>query len=228
MRARERLLPVACLLMATATACAAPSTQQWTPSPAPRWATIAASSATAVLSTGMPAAAAQSTLGSGFCAAEQPRSLIERLRSALLTSNGPGLASLVSPVHGMDVRLFRNGRAINYDAEHARFLFESNFSVDWGAAPGSGLETAGSFDALVVPALLAVFSRDYVLTCNQVQVGAASYHAGWPYQGINFYSAHYPGTAANGNLDWRTWVLGLHDVSGQAYLYSLVPFQWEP
>ncbi len=86
----------------------------------------------------------------------------------------------------MDARLFRNGRVVNYDAEHAKFLFTSTFVVDWGLAPASGLDTQGSFHDLIVPALADVFSKSYTLSCNQVQVGGTTYTATWPYPGINF------------------------------------------
>jgi hypothetical protein len=165
---------------------------------------------------------------SSFCADNQASVLIGSFRSAVLTSNGPLLSSLVSPAHGMDARLFRNGRVVNYDAEHAKFLFASNFVVDWGLAPGSGLDTRGSFHELLLPALADVFNRNYTLSCNRVQVGGTTYQATWPYPGVDFYSAYYPGTEANGNLDWHTWLLGVDHAGGKPYLYAIVQFLWEP
>jgi hypothetical protein len=154
--------------------------------------------------------------------------LISRLKTALQTSDGEGLASLVSPVHGLEARFFRNGRVVQYDQEQARFLFVSTYIVDWGAAPGSGLETKGSFDALLVPALLHVLNQNYSLKCNQIETGGTTYAASWPYTGIDFYSVYDPGTQANANLDWHTWLLGMRYVSGEPYLYAIIPFQWEP
>jgi hypothetical protein len=163
-----------------------------------------------------------------FCTDAKVTTLIDSFSSAVRNSDGALLASLVSPTHGLEARLYRNGRVVTYDQQHAKFLFESAFVVDWGAAPGSGLETTGSFHELVVPALLDVFGKTYTLACNQVQVGGSTYQAAWPYSGINFYSAYYPGTQANGNLDWHTWLLGMHYVSGTPYLFSIMQFQWEP
>ena len=163
-----------------------------------------------------------------FCADAQATTLINNFKTALQTSNGKMLASLVSPAHGMEARLYRNGTVVTYDQQHAKFLFETTFVVDWGPAPASGQETKGSFHETIIPALLAVFTQNYTLTCNQVQVGGASYKATWPYPGINFYSVYYPGTQANGNQDWRTWLLGMQYVNGQPYLYAIMPFQWEP
>jgi hypothetical protein len=163
-----------------------------------------------------------------FCSDAQVPALIGNLKSALQTSNGPLLASLVSPAHGMDVRYYRDGRVVNYDQAHAKFLFETTFVVDWGLAPGSGLPTKGSFHDVVLPALLAVFDKSYTLTCNQITVGGTTYNAAWPYPGVRFYSVYYPGTAANGNMDWHTWLVGVEYVSGKPYLYALMQFQWEP
>lgn len=182
-------------------------------------------------STTVPITASQTLTqppAANFCVDSQVTALISNFKSALQTSNGGLLASLVSPTHGMEARLYRNGRVVTYDQAHVRFLFETTFVVDWGPAPGSGLESTGSFHDLIVPALLDVLARDYTLTCNQVQVGGTTYQASWPYAGISFYSAYFPGTQPNGNLDWRTWLLGMHYVNGKPYLFAIMQFQWEP
>jgi hypothetical protein len=128
----------------------------------------------------------------------------------------------------MGARLYRNGTVVNYDQLHAKFLFETTYAVDWGPAPGSGQHTVGAFHDVIVPALRDVFDKTYTLACDEVKIGGASYQAAWPYPGINYYSVYYPGTQANGNLDWHTWLVGMHYVHGKPYLYALVPFMWEP
>jgi hypothetical protein len=163
-----------------------------------------------------------------YCADGQATALINSFKSALQTSNGTLFASLVSLVHGMDARFYRNGRKVNYDSEHAKFLFDTTFVVNWGTAPGSGLETKGSFHGLFVPALLDVFNKNYTLTCNQIQVGGTTYQASWPYTGINFYSVFYPGSQGNGSLDWHTWLLGMDYVNSNPHLYAIMQFLWEP
>ena len=94
-----------------------------------------------------------------FCADGQATALINSFRNALQTSNGELLASLVSPAHGMDARYYRDGRVVNYDQTHAKFLFESTFQVEWGLAPGSGQMTKGSFHEVIIPSLLDLFSK---------------------------------------------------------------------
>jgi hypothetical protein len=223
------------------TACTIPRYTQPTPSPTstsavlptltfptPPAIAVTPNSSPTVAPTALPQFIVTQNVPAGFCDDPQATNLINRLKSALQTSNGKLLASLVSPLHGMDVRYYRNGHIVNYDQTHAQFLFESTYPVDWGLAPGSGLPTRGSFHEIVLPALLDVFNKNYTLTCNQIQVGGTTYQVSWPYKGINFYSAYFPGTKANGSLDWRTLAIGMEYVSGKPYLYALMQFQWEP
>jgi hypothetical protein len=163
-----------------------------------------------------------------FCADSQPTALITSLEKAVQASNGAQLAALISPVGGMQARLYRGGRIVTYDRTHAKFLFESTYSVDWGIAPGSGMMTSGAFHDTIVPDLLDVFRRDYTLSCNQIQVGGTTYDAVWPYGGTNFYSVYYPGTQANGNMDWHTWLIGMDYVNNKPYLSAIMQLKWEP
>jgi hypothetical protein len=154
-------------------------------------------------------------------------SLIDSLKTAVHNSDGPLLAALVSPSSGMDVRYLRYGTVVNYDQDHAKFLFETTFEVDWGAEPGSGAEKTGSFHDVIVPDMAKVFDQSYTLHCNELKYGGASYDVSWPYD-KGFYSVHFPGTAANGNMDWRTWVVGIEYVDGKPFIYALEQFFWEP
>jgi hypothetical protein len=153
--------------------------------------------------------------------------LIDSFKRAVLNSDGPLLSSLVSPTHGMDAGLFRNGTVITYDQQHAKFLFESTYQVDWGAAPGSGASKKGPFHETIVPELVKIFNQPYSLTCNEIKHGGASYEIKWPYQG-EYYSVYFPGTEANGNMDWNTWVIGVEYVNSKPYIYALMHFFWEP
>ena len=162
-----------------------------------------------------------------ICADPQVTALIDSFKTAILTSDGALLSSLVSPTRGMDVAFFRNGTVITYDQAHARFLFETTYQVDWGADPGSGASKKGSFHDVVVPELVRLFNQPYTLHCNELKHGGATYELSWPYQG-EFYSIYFPGTPANANLDWRTWAAGIEYVSGKPYIYALMQFFWEP
>jgi hypothetical protein len=167
---------------------------------------------------------------SAFCADARVVSLLNDLRSALANSDGGRLASLISPTHGMDVRFWRYGTLVNYDREHARFLFESTFQVNWGPAPGSGENTVGSFRQVVLPKLTEVFSANHERHCNDTLDLATFALEPVPpeYANINFFAVYKPGTDAFGGLDWRTWLAGIEYVGGTPYLFSLTHFQWEP
>lgn len=246
MLTHRRIVPLLCLILLSATACTVPlytspsatptKVVRRTKTPPPLASALASPIATAAESTNPPTTVPAGTslpptvaaTAVGFCADAQPTALINSLKSALVTSDGALLASLVSPNHGMDARFYRYGRIVNYDREHAKFLFETTYVVNWGPAPGSGLDTKGSFHDVFVPALLDVLNKNYTLTCNQLRVGGTTYQASWPYPGIDFYSVYFPGTEANGSLDWHTWLLGMHYVAGKPYLYAIMQFQWEP
>jgi len=164
-----------------------------------------------------------------FCADSRVNALLTGLGHALTTSDGSQLASLVSLAHGMDVRLYRYGTAVNYDATHAQYVFSSTYEVDWGPAPGSGQETRGSFHVSVLPGLQEVYNASYTLSCNAVQTGGASYDTSWPAQvaNVNFYSVYKPGPSEQ-ELSWRTVLVGVEYVSGQPYVFSLMQMTWEP
>jgi hypothetical protein len=164
---------------------------------------------------------------SNVCTEPQVTALIDSFKTAVLTSDGMLLSSLISPTRHMDVAFFREGTVITYTPEQAPFLFETTFEVDWGVAPGSGEPVQGSFHDVVVPELVKSFKQPYTLHCNELKHGGASYELEWPYQG-EFYSLYFPGTEANGNLDWNTWVLGIEYVDGKPYIYALMRFFWEP
>lgn len=167
---------------------------------------------------------------SAFCADSQVTTVLNSLKSALLNSNGDSLANLSSPLHGLDLRLWRYGTLVNYERQQARFLFESAFQVNWGPAPGSGENTVGSFAQAVLPKLTEVFGANYELHCNDTLDLATFSLQPWPpeYANINFYAVHKPGSEIYGGLDWRTWLVGIEYSGGKPYLFSLIHFQWEP
>src|SRR6266498_5284189 len=171
--------------------------------------------------------AISATNPSTICNDPQVTALIDSFKSAVLNSNGPLLSSLISPTRGMDVAFFRDGTVITYSQEQAKFLFETTFEVDWGTEPGSGAAKKGSFHEVIVPELVKAFNQAYTLHCNELSHGGATYELKWPYQG-EFYSVYFPGTEANGNMDWHNWVIGIEYANGKPYVYALMQFFWEP
>lgn len=187
----------------------------------------AAPTTTAIVA-GQTQVPAPATVSLPFCDDPRNRELINLFTTAVSTKDGALLASLVSPATGMDVKFYRDGNVVTYDAEHAKFVFETTFEADWGLSFGSGEPTLGSFQEIILPSLQRVFTSNAVLACNQLKVGGATYVPEWPYPDLNYYSVHYPGTDPNGGMDWETWVVGIEYVGGKPYLSALVHFVWEP
>jgi hypothetical protein len=167
---------------------------------------------------------------STFCSDSRVPDLLNSLKTALLNSNGDLLSSLVSPVHGLDLRLWRYGTVANYSPEEAAWVFESEYVVSWGPAPGSGEETRGTFSNQPLPKLQEVFGANYALHCNNTLDLATFSLEPWPseYANLNFYTVYKPGTDQYGGLDWRAWIAGVEYVQGKPTLFALIHFQWEP
>jgi hypothetical protein len=163
-----------------------------------------------------------------FCNDPRGRDLITSLTNAIASKDGALLASLVSPAQGMNVVYFREGKVVNYDIEHAKFVFETSFDADWGVSFGSGEPTLGSFQKIVLPDLQLVFTPQAEIVCNQLKVGGATYVPEWPYPYLDYYSVHYAGTDEFGGLNWQTWGVGMDQVDGKPYIAALVHYVWEP
>ena len=164
-----------------------------------------------------------------FCADGRVNTLLSNFGNAIKTSNGGTLAALVSPAHGMTVHLWRSGNAITFFPQDARWIFDSTYEHNWGAAPGSGLDTVGAIHVVVLPKWLDVLNASYTPGCNVIQAGGASYNPAWPpiHANINFYSLYKPGPTGN-ELSWRTLLIGVEYVKGQPYIFSVTQLDWEP
>jgi hypothetical protein len=167
---------------------------------------------------------------SAFCSDARVTTLIQNLASAVKAPSDDILAGLVHSLHGLDARLWRYGTVANYTPEEASWVFESEYEVNWGPAPGSGENTLGTFSAALLPRLQEVFGSNYSLHCNDTLDLATFSLEPWPpeYTNINFYTVYSPGTEQYGGLDWRAWTVGVEYVEGQPYLFSLAHYQWEP
>jgi hypothetical protein len=165
-----------------------------------------------------------------FCADPQVQFLFDNLLIALQNKDGELLSTLVSPVHGLDLRYFRHGTVANYTPDEAAWAFQSSYTVIWGYAGGSGLEVSGTFSEVPLPRLLEVFGANHELMCNDVGQLSAFSQSPWlpEYENINFYQVFRPGTEQYGGMDWRAWLAGVEYVGGKPYLFALTGFEWEP
>ena len=172
----------------------------------------------------------ESVFSATFCADTRVTTLLNNLGTAVNTTDGELLQSLVSPTHGLDVTYIRNGTTANYLPEEAGWVFQSTYEMNWGAGAGSGEPVTGTFPEIILPGLQDVF-KNLNITCNEIKLGGATYVVEWPteYANINFYSLHNPGNDPTyDGLDWRTWLAGVEYVEGRPYLFSLSNYQWEP
>lgn len=163
-----------------------------------------------------------------FCNPET-ENLIRQFEQAILQADGRLLASLVSPVHGVDIWLWRTGRAINFDAAHARWVFDSTYVHNWGVHPASGQETRGSFQEEVLPALRDGIATTHEVRCDDLTVPGLAKEFVWPahYRNIHAYKIYKPATPGV-DLDWRVWLVGIEYVDNKPYLFALIHYQWEP
>lgn len=166
---------------------------------------------------------------SAFCADPQAAQLIVRLRQALIDGDGGLLSSLVSPAHGLDLTYLRTGNTANYTSEEASWVFQSDYDMDWGTHPASGLKVVGTFQETALPDLLDVLAETFQTRCNSTDLGGGNYTYAWParYRNINYLVLHKPGLPGN-ELSWRTWIAGIEYVDGRPYLFALAHLFWEP
>jgi hypothetical protein len=160
-----------------------------------------------------------------FCADSQAIALLQNLEMAVKTSNGDLLASLVSPNHGLDIKLWHYGNTINYNVEQARAVFTNPAIIDWGSHPGSALPTIGTFTEKVLPTLVDVFAPTREFHCNDSNVLTLTNT--WPWSNVNFYQVYRPATTST-TFDMNYWLVGMEYIGGQPYLYGMIHHIWTP
>ena len=162
-----------------------------------------------------------------FCADTQPLTLLQSLETAVKTSDGNLLASIVSPRYGWNINLWQYGNTVNYSMDSARGIFADPTVVDWGVHPGSLLPTIGTFVEKVLPTLVDVFAPTRELKCNDPNL--LSYTNTWPpaFNNINFYQIYRPATSGV-DFDMNYWLVGMEYIGGKPYLIKAVHFIWTP
>jgi hypothetical protein len=165
-----------------------------------------------------------------FCADSKIPTLLTNLKNAITTSNGDQFASLVSPIHGLNVFYTSSGKRITFTQATAASAFTSTTSYDWGMGPGGGQQVLGSFKNIILPKLLDVFNNPgYTTYCETPKAGSVLWESAWGSENANirYYSLYRPGTSGV-DLDWRTWAAGIEYIDGIPYVTVLMQFVWEP
>ena len=161
-----------------------------------------------------------------FCADTRIPGLIEQLRASMSQSNGDMFAALVSPSHGVNVRLWAYSSEVNLSPATARNIFSSTDSYNWGGGP-SGVPDVGSFKDLIQPKLVEVLNAPNKETYCDELTKVFPLAMPWPYPNIRYYNLYKPSTT-DISLDFRTWLIGFEYINNQPYLHSMVTIVWEP
>jgi hypothetical protein len=161
-----------------------------------------------------------------FCADTRIPVLIEQLKASVGQSNGDLFAGFISPLHGVDIRLWAYSSAVNFNTTTARTVFTSTESFNWGAGP-SVTPDVGSFKDVVQPKLLEVFHAPNLETYCDNLTNVFPLSNPWPYPNIRYYNLYKPATPGV-VFDFRTWLIGFEYINNQPYLHSMVTIVWEP
>jgi hypothetical protein len=163
-----------------------------------------------------------------FCADGRVTDLIARLRAAVAAEDGQALTELISPRHGLVIRLDWWNPEVVYSRELVPQLFRSLGPVDWGTEKGSGASIQGPFSVVLLPALQAGLGEAGELRCNALASGETAQPPQWPgeYANLNFYSIYIPASPV-ARFSWRTWAVGFEYVDGVPFVTILVLYRGE-
>ncbi|MEW5938761.1 MAG: NBR1-Ig-like domain-containing protein [Chloroflexota bacterium] len=160
-----------------------------------------------------------------YCADPQATAMLASFETAVETSDGALLSSLVSPSHGLDIKLWGSSTPVNVSAVRAGNIFTETTVVDWGVHPGSLVPYIGTFAEKVLPTLVDVFAPTRQFKCNDPNL--LSLPNTWPWPGINFYQIYRPATSGD-TFDMNYWLVGMEYIGGKPHLYGMVHYVWTP
>jgi len=163
-----------------------------------------------------------------FCQDPRAIELANQFILALQNLDGPQLAQLASPKRGLIIRHDWWNPEVITEPSSLSHLFQDEAEQDWGVNRDSGLAITGSFNGVILPQLLDVFSVPPSFSCNRIATGNTAEAIAWPaeYTNLNFISFHRAAPSPN-SLNWRTWALGVEYVDGSPYLAVLVQYRGE-
>jgi hypothetical protein len=154
--------------------------------------------------------------------------MLEQLKGSMNQSNGDMFANLVSPIHGVDVRLWAYQPANNFNTAMARNAFASTDVLNWGSGGqrGGTEPDMGTFSQIIQPKMQEVFNAPNRETYCDDLTSVSPLFTPWPYPNIHYYNFYKPST--DGTIDFRTWLIGFEYINGEPYLYSMVTIPSEP
>jgi hypothetical protein len=170
----------------------------------------------------------QDVSGAEFCSDGRVTDLIGRLRAAVASKDGQALTALISPRHGLVIRLDWWNPEVAYPRQAIAQLFRNQDPVDWGTDKGSGALIQGAFSVVVLPALQSGLGEAGKLGCNALASGETARPPQWPgeYANLNYYSIYIPASPL-ARFSWRTWAVGFEYVDGEPFVTVLVLYRGE-
>lgn len=166
-----------------------------------------------------------------FCNDPRVTALLTIFVNAMNARDGGALAHLISPTHGLTMRVSWWNPEVNFRRPNQiAAIFNDATSLDWGTQDGSGLPIQGAFKDEILPWIDDVLSVNFSQHCNDLENGSGG-SAGyiiWPheYQNINYVALHRAAQPGD-ELNWRTWTVGISYHQGQPYIAFIVQYHWE-
>ena len=162
-----------------------------------------------------------------FCRDSDVADLLDELEHVLTAADGEALFGMVSPRHGLQVSM-HDGQMLSLTDRQVADALATNEAMAWGLDPATGEMTVGGFGDLVAARLGEVLKNEHRTACNHLVMEGAGYDARIPagHENVNFYLIDRPPTT-QGDLDWQVWIVGVEQVEGQPYLFSLLRYAWQ-
>jgi hypothetical protein len=163
-----------------------------------------------------------------FCGDSETAALLEALRGVIEARDGEALADISNPERGLRFRRYWDSDGVRFENQQVNNVFNLTQSYFWGTAEGSGEDVDGSFSEVILPLLDRDLIGSTQTACNEILQGGTAGVVQLPfrYEGVNFYSMHRPGAADN-EMDWGTWVVGIERWQGEYFVSFLVHFEGE-
>jgi hypothetical protein len=159
-----------------------------------------------------------------FCSDARIPALAGQLQQAMQQSDGNLFSSLISPVHGVNIRFWYSQPGLTFDRSRAAGLFSDLTEYNWGAGP-SGIDDIIIFRDFIPFRVWWVLGATNLQTaCNQANWTFNATNP-WPaeYGNVRFYTYNRP-SESGVQIPPSTWLIGFEYVQGQPTLFTMVYF----
>ncbi len=167
-----------------------------------------------------------------FCSNPEITGLSRKVIEIFQQKDGDRLAELVSPIHGLRLRIHWSDVEVYLGKpEEVRNLFSNPQSYQFGVEKRTQEPVQGTFLEVVIPKLMDM-QGELTENCNRLDQGlAADWVSGfiqWPFEYANMnYLVSYRPAPAEDELNWRMWALGIEWLNRQPFLTVMVHYKWD-